>query len=807
MVVYDVPILWKRLLMTVVPSAVIPICLAIIGHRLYSDLSWVHEPFHTFVEVVGSFSALLLSVFIIIMRNNRQLHPKYIWVAATLTGMGLLDGFHATLHPGNIFVWFHSLATFFGGVIFALVVLPEKIFTYSWLRHAPYFVAVSSVVIGLVSVVDTSWVPSMIIEGRFTAQASLLNILGGTGFFLAWFHFAWLAGEETQENEQVLLANHCLLFGMAGMLFEFSVIWDGTWWLWHFLRLFAYLILLSFFVGLYRQYMQQAMASHENERKKNLILEESNRELQETESALRESETRFSLAMQGINDGLWDWNLKTGDVYYSPRWKGMLGYSDEEIRNHLDEWISNLHPDDSERAYKATEEYLSGKLSRYEVEFRMRHKNGHYVPILCRGSAFLDESWKPIRFVGTHIDITERKCAEENLLEAKLAAEIANQAKSEFLATISHEIRTPLNGIMGMTELLMEKRLSSKKQFYVEMIQKSGESLLRVINDVLDFSKIEAGEIILDEVVIDLRETRQEFRDLFGELAKKKGLSFHTSIESNVPKYVKGDRHRIHQVLINLFSNAMKFTKSGEIIFRIESEESDGNALVSFIVEDTGIGISEAALDYLFQPFTQADTSTTRQYGGTGLGLTICKKLTDLMNGTISVESEEGRGSRFVVELPMEIPETIPEPPVETIKQSKVTFSKETSVLVVEDNIVNQRLFQIVLKNMGIKVKVTNHGLEALEALEKEKFDLVLMDCHMPVMDGMEAVKIYRKSEEKNKLSRTPFVAVTANVMQGEEEICLQAGFDKFVTKPVDKQKLQSVIQQFVGTDKIIITE
>jgi signal transduction histidine kinase/ActR/RegA family two-component response regulator len=398
-------------------------------------------------------------------------------------------------------------------------------------------------------------------------------------------------------------------------------------------------------------------------------------------------------------------------------------------------------------------------------------------------------------------EITERTLAEKNLIKAKSVAEIANRAKSDFLATISHEIRTPLNGIMGMTELLIEKRLTGKKQFYAEMIQISGKSLLRVINDVLDFSKIESGEINFEEEAIDLRETRQEFRGLFAELAKKKGLSFKTRIHNKVPKCVKGDRHRIHQILINLLSNALKFTKSGEINFRIEAKEQENITLICFVVEDTGIGINKSAQETLFQPFTQADSSTTRQYGGTGLGLTICKKLADLMNGHIRMESKEGKGSRFVLELPMEVLETTPKQSVPE-KQKKITLSKKTRVLVVEDNIINQRLFQIMLKNMGIQVRVSNNGLEALNALKKEKFDAVLMDCHMPEMDGMEAIQIYRKSEQDNNLPRTPFVAVTANVMQHEEKLCLQAGFDRFMGKPVDKQEFQKVLHELVSDDK-----
>ncbi|MBF0358814.1 MAG: response regulator [Magnetococcales bacterium] len=399
--------------------------------------------------------------------------------------------------------------------------------------------------------------------------------------------------------------------------------------------------------------------------------------------------------------------------------------------------------------------------------------------------------------------VITRKIGEQDLKAAKEAAEIANQAKSDFLATISHEIRTPLNGIIGMTELLMEKHLSSKKQFYVEMIKTSGESLLRVINDVLDLSKIEAGEINFEEITFDLRNTRRELRDLFGELAAKKGIRFRTRISQNVPKFVVGDQHRIHQILVNLLSNAMKFTERGEISLRIETIERDNQPWIYFKVEDTGIGIPKEVQETLFQPFTQADTSTTRKFGGSGLGLTICKKLTTLMKGEISLTSELGSGSCFIVTLPIKITDSEPVPAAPTKKMEKVSFSKKTQVLVVEDNVVNQRLFQIILKNMGIKVEVANNGLEALALLDVDSYDLVMMDCHMPEMDGFAATEAYRKKEAAEKpLKKMPIIAVTANAMRGEKSRCLGVGFDDFLTKPIDKSELQKMLMLYIDPKK-----
>ena len=457
----------------------------------------------------------------------------------------------------------------------------------------------------------------------------------------------------------------------------------------------------------------------------------------------------------------------------------------------------------------------------HEVSISSADDHGHYcIPIMIDDqllgvlNAFVPENHQELpnerefmsTIANTLAGLIQRKLGEQELKAAKEAAEAANRVKSDFLATISHEVRTPLNGIMGMAELLMEKRLSSKKLFYVEMIRKSGEILLRTINDVLDLSKIEAGEIRLEEVDFDLRETRQELRDLFNELATKKGIRFRTRIESNVPAFVRGDQHRIMQILINLLGNAIKFTESGKVTLHIDAEERGEVIWIAFTVQDTGIGVDAAAQRRLFQPFSQADTSTTRKYGGSGLGLAICKKMTDLMQGEITLASQPGVGSTFEVKLPMRRAEppaaAVPAPKEE--KSENVAFPKKTQVLVVEDNLVNQRLFQIILNKLGIKVLLANNGQEALEQLRLNSVALVLMDVHMPVMDGFTALHNFRQSEQTGGGQRgpVPVIAVTANAMQGERERCLSAGFSDYLSKPVDKSELTAILQRHILADK-----
>ncbi|MEO5354367.1 MAG: ATP-binding protein [Magnetococcus sp. XQGC-1] len=449
------------------------------------------------------------------------------------------------------------------------------------------------------------------------------------------------------------------------------------------------------------------------------------------------------------------------------------------------------------------------------------HNHGHYsIPILFDDRLLgvimayvppdhcsIEEEEKfLVTIAHTLAGVIERKQGEEKLREAKEAAELASRYKSEFLATISHEIRTPLNGIMGMAALLMEKRLSSKKFFYVEMIHKSGENLLNIINDVLDLSKIESGHLDLEENPFSLREIRNELRDLFGELASKKGLHLRTRIATDVPQVVRGDLHRIRQILVNLLSNAIKFTEQGEVSLRMtatRTEENPGVSWIEFQVEDTGIGIPPDIAARLFQPFTQGDASTTRRYGGSGLGLAICRRLAERMHGQITLSSQEGKGSLFTFRVPLQQSTALQESLPLAEKKELVNFSPRTRLLVAEDNLVNQRLFQILLKSFGIQVTTAENGSLALRLLQEERYDLVLMDCHMPEMDGISACRALRNFEESNRLPRTPVVAVTANAMPGERERCLEAGMDDFLTKPLTKSDLHALLLRHISPEKV----
>ncbi len=370
------------------------------------------------------------------------------------------------------------------------------------------------------------------------------------------------------------------------------------------------------------------------------------------ETALRRNEERFSLAMQGANDGVWDWDIVSGRVDYSPRWVAMLGYAPAELPPSIETFHSLVHPDDRPRLDALEADYLAGRVDRYEAQFRMHHKDGHDVHILSR--AFLirrERDGEPLRMVGTHVDVTERERAALELAAAKERAEAADHVKSAFLATMSHELRTPLNSIIGFTGMLLQDLagpLNEEQRKQLSMVQKSGRHLLDLINDVLDISKIEAGELQVTSESLDLRSLVSEVAGSAIPMAEKKGLVLQTTISSGVGTIIS-DRRRVGQILRNLISNAVKFTPSGKV--RVDCRVEGPWAIVA--VTDTGIGIKQADLGKLFVPFQQIESGLTRNYDGTGLGLSISKRLVTMLGGSIEVQSEPGRGSTFTLRLPL----------------------------------------------------------------------------------------------------------------------------------------------------------
>ncbi len=389
--------------------------------------------------------------------------------------------------------------------------------------------------------------------------------------------------------------------------------------------------------------------------------------------------------------------------------------------------------------------------------------------------------------------LAEARQLAEALQEQTQAAERANKAKSAFLATMSHEIRTPMNGVLGLASILADTELSQEQREMLDVMIASGRSLMDILNDVLDLSKIESGQIDIEETVFDVPELALAARELFAPVAAAKGLRLEMQISAPEP-YCLGDPVRIRQILVNLISNAIKFTDSGRISAEVAVRGRGAQSMLEIKVADTGIGMSSAAIEKLFQPFVQADSSTTRRFGGTGLGLAIAKRLCEQMQGGVSVQSRLGRGSTFRVEIPIQ---TTSAPARAEIEPADEPLPDESAphVLVVEDNATNQYVFSLYLKKLGMSFDMVSQGADALTAWEKTDYDIILMDIEMPVLDGFEATRELRRREQALARGYTPIIALSADAMAENRDKAREVGMDEFITKPVELDRLRKLIR------------
>jgi PAS domain S-box-containing protein len=451
---------------------------------------------------------------------------------------------------------------------------------------------------------------------------------------------------------------------------------------------------------------------------------------------------------------------------------------------------------DPERAEAAIKRVLSEQ-SVTDYELTARARDGKQTVVSYNATTFYDRNRTLQGVFAAARDVTERKRVEAELQQAKAAAESASRTKSDFLASMSHEIRTPMNAIMGISDLLAKTALSPEQDKYVQIFRRAGDNLLNLINDILDLSKVESSQLELERTGFSLSDLLEKVTEMVAARASEKGLAMVYEIAPSVPNDLVGDPTRLQQVLLNLLGNAVKFTESGEVTLRVTPDANPSvPTALRFTVTDTGIGIPGEKLSRVFERFTQADSSTTRRFGGSGLGLTISRRLVELMGGRIWVESEVGKGSVFAFAAPFEISATVNRPAAVPVGADPELPLPALRILLAEDSPDNCIITIAYLEDTPYRVQIAETGAIACKMFEAGQYDLVLMDRQMPVMDGLTATRTIRAWEQMNHRSPTPIIALTASALKGDREMCLAAGCTAFLTKPIKQEVLLQAIRE-----------
>ncbi|MDA3952496.1 MAG: ATP-binding protein [Bacteroidales bacterium] len=550
-------------------------------------------------------------------------------------------------------------------------------------------------------------------------------------------------------------------------------------------------------------------------RKTNKILEKEIEEHKKTAQSLKISQERFDLAMKGSNDGIWDRDLVNSTVFYSERWKSMLGFIDSEFPNNIKSFEDRIHPDDMEKVMNTFHNHLDKKTNYYENKFRIKHKDGHYIWIHDRGKAIFNEENKPIRIVGTHTDITEKQNSEEKLyqyqieleekvkertdelLKAKEKAEESDRLKSAFLANMSHEIRTPMNAIIGFSDLLIDPDLNSfQKQELIKHINKSSNTLVYLIDDIIDIAKIEAGQLKINKSECNINQILADVCESFFETSNLKSNEL---VKLKLMKGIQNDNFtintdpvRFQQILINLIGNALKYTEKGLIECGYKVKTDKNISFIEFYVKDTGIGIPKDKHDHIFERFSKVEDSKTKLYRGTGLGLTITKNLVEMLNGKIWLESEENVGSTFYFTIP--VVEFKGLKVNEQEKDYNIKNWENNTILIAEDEDSNYRVLQMALKRTNVNILRAENGKQAIEICKaNKKINLVLMDIKMPELNGIEATIEIKKARPD-----LPIIAQTAYAMQDDEEKTIEAGCIDYLCKPIKTSVLISTLNKYL---------
>lgn len=515
-------------------------------------------------------------------------------------------------------------------------------------------------------------------------------------------------------------------------------------------------------------------------------------------SALNQEKNKLLSVLTSLTDSVFEIDTQGHILYLNSAAENALKpWQTSPIGLHILSFIQ-LHVPFSEHQldHQNLTQWLSWGEALRDDNAELKLPEGEIIPISCALGPIITDN-QITGHVVVFRDMRLQKAAEDELRRAKELAEDAAATKASFLATMSHEIRTPLNGVIGTATLLSDTRLDETQQQYVTTLKRSAEVLLSLINDILDFSKMDAGKLQLESTPFSLNVLLHDLDSMFHDQFQQKGLKAYYQLDPQLPQWLLGDEHRLRQVMINLIGNALKFTEQGGVFVRVQllEQHDQHQSLIRFSVKDTGIGISPAAQARLFEAFTQADSSTTRQFGGTGLGLTISKKIVELMQGHLQVTSTEGKGSQFFFDIRL----TKTDCPV-TQAPSAAPISQanphDKYLLLVEDNKINQLVAGKFLQKFGYQYDIAENGAQALERMQTKAYDAILMDCQMPVLDGFEATKRIRLLEQSSQ-RHVPIIGLTANALEGDREKCLACGMDDFTTKPIKIDELEAKLKQW----------
>lgn len=510
---------------------------------------------------------------------------------------------------------------------------------------------------------------------------------------------------------------------------------------------------------------------------------------------IKSLENRLKSAVEAADLGFWEYDILAGVVTWNEQLRNHYGFPEGQLEGTIDEVFERIHPEDRHKVQEGLEDAYSDR-KKYSLKFRVVTPQGVTKWLDCMGEVYKDAQGRAIFMNGTSQDITEEITHQLEIQKSKEQAEAANSIKSAFLANMSHEIRTPLGAILGFTDLLKNKNIDAEAREYLKVIERNGQALTTIIDDILDLSKVESGRMTIEKIPFVLCEVMKDVVALFSDSANSKGIQLNVDAsQSGAPLKIVSDPIRVRQVLINLIGNAVKFTHEGHVLVRIKTETVGAHQQKIVIeVEDTGIGLAEEQKDKIFQPFVQADETTTRKFGGTGLGLVLSRRLARVMNGDVYLKDEKRvKGSTFVFELTTDTAPTTTLANSATLKNEKSDL-KNTSlnnikILVVDDSADNRLLMNYLLDQEGAEIEEASGGEVAVQKALAKDFDIVLMDIQMPGMDGYSALRAL-----KDKNYPKPIIALTAHAMIEEKKKALEAGFCEHVTKPVEKEKLVKAI-------------